>query len=140
VIGADARSLAREGAGRGVVAQATVDGLQRLGGAAKGGLCNAAASSLPKGSSWPGCVARPVRTSGRSPGGCDMIAGRAGSGAALGASARDLVPLADARLIPQPNLYGLDVDCLQYGELGQRRRKFALFLRIRSSCGPIRSS
>ncbi len=50
-----------------------------------------------------------------------LIAGRARSGAALGPSARDLVLLADARLILEPNLYGLDVDGLFVRDLVQAR-------------------
>ena len=39
-----------------------------------------------------------------------LIARSAGAGAALGPSARDLVLLADARLVLKPNLYGPDID------------------------------
>ena len=39
-----------------------------------------------------------------------LIAGCARTGATLGPSARDLVLLADTRLVLEPNLYGLDID------------------------------
>ena len=39
-----------------------------------------------------------------------LIAGSARASAALGPPTRDLVLLADARLILEPNLYGLDID------------------------------
>ena len=45
-------------------------------------------------------------------GGGALIAGRARAGAALGPPAGDLVLLADARFILEPNLYRLDVDRL----------------------------
>ena len=41
-----------------------------------------------------------------------LIAGSARAGAALGPSARDLVLLADARFVLEPNLYCLDIDGL----------------------------
>jgi len=41
-----------------------------------------------------------------------LIAGSAGAGAALGPATCDLVLLADARLVLEPNLYGFDVDRL----------------------------
>ena len=50
-----------------------------------------------------------------------LIAGSARAGAALGPSARDLVLLADARLILEPNLYVLDVDRLFARDLVQTR-------------------
>ena len=39
-----------------------------------------------------------------------LIAGSARTGTAFGPSARDLVLLADTRLVLEPNLYGLDID------------------------------
>jgi hypothetical protein len=50
-----------------------------------------------------------------------LIADSTRPGAALGPSARDLVLLADARLILEPNLYGLDVDRLVVRDLAQAR-------------------
>ena len=50
-----------------------------------------------------------------------LIARSAGAGAALGPPARDLVLLADARLVLEPNLYGLDVDRLVVRDLAQAR-------------------
>ena len=50
-----------------------------------------------------------------------MIAGRAGAGAALGPAARDLVLLADARFVLEPNLYGVDVDRLFARDFTQAR-------------------
>jgi hypothetical protein len=50
-----------------------------------------------------------------------LIAGSARSRATLGPSARDLVLLADARLILEPDLYGLDVDRLFVRDLVQAR-------------------
>jgi hypothetical protein len=44
--------------------------------------------------------------------GCALIAGRARAGAALRPPARDLVLLADAGFVLEPNLYDLDVDRL----------------------------
>src|SRR5450631_573300 len=41
-----------------------------------------------------------------------LIAGCAGAGTALRPAARDLVLLADARFVLEPNLYDLDVDRL----------------------------
>jgi hypothetical protein len=41
-----------------------------------------------------------------------LIAGRAGAGTALRPAARDLVLLADARFVLEPNLYDFDVDRL----------------------------
>ena len=39
-----------------------------------------------------------------------LIAGSTRAGAAFGPPARDLVLLADTRLVLEPNLYGLDID------------------------------
>ena len=50
-----------------------------------------------------------------------LIAGSARSAATLGPSARDLILLADARLILEPNLYGLDVDRLFVRDLAHAR-------------------
>jgi hypothetical protein len=50
-----------------------------------------------------------------------LIAGSARSGAAFGPSARDLVLLADTRLILEPNLYGLDLDRLFVRDIVQTR-------------------
>ena len=55
-----------------------------------------------------------------------LIAGGARSGAALGPSARDLVLLADARLVLEPNLYGFDVDRLCARNFVQARGKVFL--------------
>ena len=52
-----------------------------------------------------------------------LIAGRARTGAALGPSACDLVLLADARFILEPNLYCLDVDRLFARDFIQARRE-----------------
>ena len=48
------------------------------------------------------------------------------AGAALGPPARDLVLLADARLVLEPNLYCLDVDRLFARDLVQARGKVFL--------------
>ena len=58
--------------------------------------------------------------------GSALIAGCARPCAALGPSAGDLVLLADARLILEPNLYGLDVDRLVVRDLAQARGKVFL--------------
>ena len=50
-----------------------------------------------------------------------LIAGSARACAALGPSARDLVLLADARLVLEPNLYGLDIDRLFVRDFVQAR-------------------
>ena len=50
-----------------------------------------------------------------------LIAGSARTGAALGPAARDLVLLADARLVLEPNLYGFDVDRLFARDFTQTR-------------------
>jgi hypothetical protein len=52
-----------------------------------------------------------------------LIAGSAGAGAALGPAARDLVLLADARFVLEPNLYGFDVDRLFARNFIQARGK-----------------
>jgi len=44
--------------------------------------------------------------------GGSLVARSAGAGPALGPPARDLVLLADARLVLEPNLYGPDIDGL----------------------------
>jgi hypothetical protein len=46
--------------------------------------------------------------------------GSAGASAALGPAARDLVLLADARLVLEPNLYGFEVDRLFARDFTQR--------------------
>ena len=50
-----------------------------------------------------------------------LVAWSGRSGATLGPSARDLILLADSRLILEPNLYGLDIDRLFVRDLAQAR-------------------
>jgi hypothetical protein len=66
-------------------------------------------------------------------GGGALIAGRARTGAALGPSACDLVLLADARLVLEPNLYCADVDRLVVRDVIQARGKVFL----KSSIAPL---
>ena len=62
-----------------------------------------------------------------------LIARSAGPGAALGPTSRDLVLLADARLVLEPNLYGFDVDRLCARNFVQARGKVFLKSSIASS-------
>jgi hypothetical protein len=56
-------------------------------------------------------------------GGCALVAGRAGAGAAFGPAARDLVLLADTRLVLEPDFYLVAVDPLLVRDLFQTRRE-----------------
>ena len=56
-------------------------------------------------------------------GGGSLIAGSAWAGAALGPPAGDLVLLADARLVGEPDLYGLGGDAVLARDLVQARRE-----------------
>ena len=55
--------------------------------------------------------------------GGSLISGRAGARAALGPTAGDLVLLADARLVGEPDLYGGGLDALLAPDLFQARGK-----------------
>ena len=63
-----------------------------------------------------------------------LVVGRAWAGAALGPPACDLVLLADARFVLEPNLYCFDVDCLFARDFLQARGEVFL----KSSIAPSR--
>jgi hypothetical protein len=56
-------------------------------------------------------------------GGRTLVAGRAGAGAALGPAAGDLVLLADAGLVGEPDFYRVAGTCLLAGDGLQMRRE-----------------
>jgi hypothetical protein len=59
-------------------------------------------------------------------GGGSLIFGSAWARAALGPTPRDLVLLADARLVGEPDLYGVESDALLATDLFQARGKIFL--------------